>query len=148
MSKKNSDKFKFSENEEILFDLSADPFFDADASIDPRPKYSKIPANIIRKRAPRKIKVDRNIQIDARLDLHGETLVSSQRRLDSFIRSSIHRNDKVLLIITGKGLNSGEQGGVLKKSTWDWLNDNASMIKEFRTAPGFLGGDGAILLFL
>ena len=64
------------------------------------------------------------------------------------MRDSISCHDKVLLIITGKGLNSAKEGGVLRKITQNWLDQNSAKIREFRPAPSYHGGSGAFLVFL
>jgi DNA-nicking Smr family endonuclease len=114
----------------------------------PKPKYYSISRKTVPKRVHQKIKVSRKLQIDNRLDLHGETQESSLKCLERFMWDSISRHDKVLLIITGKGLNSAKKGGVLRKITQNWLDQNSAKIREFGPAPSYFGGRGAFLVFL
>lgn len=96
----------------------------------------------------RRLKVTREFSPDDILDLHGETKDEALSRVQKRIRISERGNYQALLIITGKGLNSKEKGGVLGKAVWGWLEqyqvDNPI---RFQWAPPFLGGKGAILVF-
>lgn len=109
-------------------------------------KKAQRPARSVKRR---KKKVNRNLEPDATLDLHGETSESALAMLEPFLNSAAKQNLQVLLIITGKGLNSGPQGSVLKGLIWDWLRSQSEKhIHGFQWAPAFLGGNGAILVFL
>lgn len=82
------------------------------------------------------------------LDLHGETRDKAILRVESFLKKSKSQQIRIGLIITGKGLNSEEKRGVLKKTIWDWLKHYQSIQSfQFQWAPPYLGGDGAILIF-
>jgi DNA-nicking Smr family endonuclease len=55
------------------------------------------------------------------------------------------RRLRQVLIITGRGLNSGAQGPVLRGVVQSWLERNgAPYLRRFSWAPPRLGGDGAI----
>lgn len=43
------------------------------------------------------------IEPDARLDLHGETVESARMRLFHFLQSQQHQGNRIVLVITGKG---------------------------------------------
>ncbi|MBU2644589.1 Smr/MutS family protein [bacterium] len=96
----------------------------------------------------RKLKITKAFAPDDILDLHGKTRDEALSSVQAFIQTSICENYQAILIITGKGINSKEKGGVLGKSVWDWLKHcqiNRSI--RFQWAPPFLGGKGAILVF-
>jgi len=95
----------------------------------------------------KKLKITRNLKPDTVLDLHGETQDSALARVQHAIQTAVQGNHKTLLIITGKGINSGEQGGVLRKAVWNWLTHcQTDHAFRFRWSPPFLGGKGAILV--
>ena len=100
------------------------------------------------KKRQRKLKISPGFVPDSVLDLHGYTKAEAQQRVELFLQQSIHKKRKVVLIITGRGLNSTIDGGILKKSVWIWLEFNQIQLNlRFRWAPPFLGGNGAILVF-
>ncbi len=97
----------------------------------------------------RKIKITRNFQPDAIMDLHGETREIAVQKVESLLEASIIKGYHSILVITGRGLNSETEGGILRNIIWKWLNENQKERKfSFRWAPSFLGGKGAILIFL
>lgn len=82
--------------------------------------------------------------IDARIDLHGDTLDQAQLRLTRFFTSAQQRGDKLALVITGKGkIIDGERIGVLRNEIPVWLQSNAQFVISFTTAQPQHGGDGA-----
>ncbi len=85
---------------------------------------------------------------DIEIDLHGLTRDAALNALENVLLSQRKEKFKNLLIITGRGLNSGEGGGVLKELVWRWLADNRYRKSyRYRIAPAFLGGAGAIIVF-
>ena len=96
----------------------------------------------------RKFKINRHLQPDAILDLHGFTLEEAENKCLSFIAGSMSLRHQSILIITGKGLNSGAAGAVLKVGIWDFLSYGLDQTLDFRLAPVHLGGEGAILILL
>ena len=85
---------------------------------------------------------------DIEIDLHG----LSRDRAHQIIKNifDIQNTEKFrnVLIITGRGLNSEKEGGILKEFVWNWLTNNQHrMDYRFRFAPPFLGGNGAIIVF-
>ncbi|MCP4755867.1 MAG: Smr/MutS family protein [Proteobacteria bacterium] len=107
----------------------------------------------IKKLAPqkpsKKRKISREFKPDNSIDLHGETRESAVLKIQHFLQSSKLQKFQTVLIITGKGMNSGEEGGILRQTVWNWLRSYQKVESiSFQWAPYFLGGDGAILVFL
>lgn len=88
------------------------------------------------------------IRIDYELDLHGLTRDEALDALARFIGGAFNRGQQAVLIITGRGNNSpGEP--VLQRAVTGWLRgDGRQFVTEFALAPGNLGGDGAVVVFL
>ncbi len=94
--------------------------------------------------------------IDARLDLHGMTVEQAKLRLKSFLLNAHARGDRVILVITGKGLRSGfdefnrPNRGVIREGLPQWVKDKtlAPMIVQITPAHRQHGGDGAFYLYL
>jgi len=102
----------------------------------------------VRRKPNRKLKITRTFKPDDILDLHGETRDDALSRVQNAIQISEKGNYRTLLIITGKGMNSKEREGVLRKVVWDWLEHHKiDHPIRFQWAPPFLGGKGAILVF-
>jgi DNA-nicking Smr family endonuclease len=102
------------------------------------------------KRSSQRLKKGR-MDIEARLDLHGNTQQEARRDLNSFVHRSYDRGLRCVLVITGKGmrLHSG-QIGVLRRAVPQWLNENPlrSMILGFSHATPKDGGEGALYVLL
>lgn len=88
------------------------------------------------------------IRIGLELDLHGLTREEALESLENFIAAAHRRDQKAVLVITGKGNNSpGEP--VLQAAVLSWLRERGKgMVAEFTPAPRELGGSGAIVVFL
>lgn len=108
--------------------------------------------NIDRQTATRFLKG--KMPIDATLDLHGYTQEAALEKLQIFIGHAYHKNYRNVLIITGKGLKSQEDGlkvdGILKERVPHWLNHTAmrSLILAFTYAQPTDGGSGALYVLL
>jgi DNA-nicking Smr family endonuclease len=88
------------------------------------------------------------IRISEELDLHGFLKDEALARLEQFIAAARGRGQQVVLVITGKGINSPE-GPVLQGAVAAWLRNNGKrLIAEFSSAPRELGGSGAFVVFL
>ncbi len=86
---------------------------------------------------------------DSELDLHGKTLEEAIAMVQNFLLVSHGQRLRSVLIITGKGHNSGEGGPVLKQAVYRWLERNGSRFaRDFHHAPARLGGEGAIWVTL
>lgn len=88
------------------------------------------------------------IRLDYELDLHGLSKDEALDALGSFIKGAYRREQKAVLVITGRGNHSPEEP-VLKKAVDNWLReDGKKMVVEFLAAPREMGGDGALIVFL
>lgn len=100
-----------------------------------------------KKPIPKKIR--RGFNPDDKLDLHGETIETALTLTQAFIQSCYQKRMHSILIITGKGRHSKENAFTLQKVVWNWItNNDKNFVRSFDWAPSFLGGEGAILLFL
>ena len=95
------------------------------------------------------------IKISKKLDLHGKSVEESKIAVFKFITNNFETQNRLLLIICGKGerlgVTHGWQGtGVLNKKIPDWLNSKAlfNMILWFDYARPNQGGKGAYIVYL
>ena len=95
-----------------------------------------------------------NIRISKTLDLHGNTVEESKKKVFNFITQNFHTQNRLLLIICGKGerlsVSMGWKGtGILNKKIPGWLNSKALFDKViwFDYAPQEKGGKGAYLVY-
>ena len=88
--------------------------------------------------------------VQAKLDLHGLSQREAEVELDAFLSDCISRNLRCVRIIHGKGINSQNQDGVLRKSVPRWLSTErrARLIIAYTTAPPQDGGMGATYVLL
>ena len=88
-----------------------------------------------------------NLEIEARLDLHGMTSANAQARLTAFIENSVARRMMWVLVITGKGV-AGR--GVLRREFPHWCSAAplSQHIVSFGSASPAHGGDGAFYMRL
>ena len=92
------------------------------------------------------------------LDLHGLRYEDAKFHVLTFIRSAYNDNQRLVLIITGKGKYtkndttyvSKERSGVLRQALPIWLKDNniRSLILNFTSAHFSHGGSGAFYVYL
>ncbi|MAI11773.1 MAG: hypothetical protein CBD27_07095 [Rhodospirillaceae bacterium TMED167] len=89
------------------------------------------------------------MEIEARLDLHGLRQEEAHRALTSFIAGAHSAGKRCVLVITGKGQVS-EGGGVLRTIVPRWLNQapNRTRVLSFTHATPTDGGTGAIYVLL
>jgi DNA-nicking Smr family endonuclease len=81
------------------------------------------------------------------LDLHGYSRVEALAKVAWFVDNALHHGCHYLLIITGRGRQSGE--AVLREAVEGWLRSvQNSGVREWCRAPVRLGGEGALLLEL
>ena len=95
------------------------------------------------------------IKISKKLDLHGRSVEESKVLVFKFITTNFLAQNRLLLIICGKGkrmgVSHGWQGtGVLNKKVPDWLNSKALFDKVlwFDYAKPEQGGKGAYIVYL
>jgi DNA-nicking Smr family endonuclease len=90
---------------------------------------------------------------EAKLDLHGMTLVAAERAVTKFIAESVEQNRRVVLIVTGKGLRlEGGRvfGGRIRAEFLGWLDrpENRARVAGVRPAHPRHGGSGAFYVLL
>jgi len=90
------------------------------------------------------------LQIEARLDLHGMTLEQAHRALAPFLLAAREAGRRTVLVITGKGRRSEGSLGVLRDAVPRWLNEPGlrPQIVAFCHAQPRHGGDGAYYVLL
>ena len=93
------------------------------------------------------------------IDLHGYTLEEANRTVENFINKSFENNISKLIIVTGKGLHSGNANdpyvskdlSILKYSVPEFIKKNQELmmkIYDIKEADIKDGGDGAFYIFL
>lgn len=93
---------------------------------------------------------------EGRLDLHGMTLDQARPALISFIMASYARERRLVLVITGKGKRSADEGpiptrpGALRHSVPHWLQTPplSQMVLQITEAHARHGGGGAYYVYL
>ena len=101
----------------------------------------------------RKIK-NGTITIEGTLDLHGFSLKEAENRLRFFIGDSLRLKRRLLLIITGKGLNSKPnihgKKLTIKSEIRNWLSDSFynDKVQYISKSLDRHGGEGAYYFFL
>ena len=90
---------------------------------------------------------------EAKLDLHGMTLVAAERAVARFLAQSSAEGRRVVLIVTGKGLRlEGGRvfGGRIRAEFSGWLEraDNRALVAGLRAAHPRHGGSGAFYVLL
>lgn len=81
------------------------------------------------------------------LDLHGSTTDAARRLLQDFLHQARERQLRCVLVIHGKGMNSRDGTGVLRKLARHWLAQHPQVL-AYCDAPPALGGGGAVLVLL
>jgi DNA-nicking Smr family endonuclease len=89
----------------------------------------------------------------AKLDLHGMTLIAAEREVSRFLAESTEQGLRVVLIVTGKGLRlEGGRvfGGRIRAEFLGWLEraDNRARVAGVRAAHPRHGGGGAFYVLL
>lgn len=88
------------------------------------------------------------VSVDYQLDLHGLKREEALDALKNFLNSARLKEQKAVLIITGKGNHSPEEP-VLQQAVAGWLRDaGRATVLEFAPAPREMGGSGAYVVFL
>jgi DNA-nicking Smr family endonuclease len=87
------------------------------------------------------------VEVERRLDLHGQTQAQAHRRLQAFVAEAVAGGCRCVLIVTGKGL---ETGGTLRHMVPRWLNEepNRARVVAFTPAQPRDGGAGALYVLL
>ena len=100
-----------------------------------------------------------NLKKSKTLDLHGYTLDAANQAIEEFIRKSYENRISKLIIVTGKGLHSGNDKnpyvskdlGILKFSIPEFIKSNLglmSIILDIKEANREDGGGGAFYIYL
>jgi len=81
------------------------------------------------------------------LDLHGQTQERAHQRLSAFVADAHARGSRCVLVVTGKGL---ESGGTLRHMVPRWLNEepNRARVVAFCPAQPRHGGSGALYVLI
>ena len=87
--------------------------------------------------------------IEARLDLHGMTQADAHRALVDFVADSREAGRRCVLVITGRGLGTGEPG-ILRRAVPRWLDEPGlrPQVLAIAAAQPRHGGAGALYLLL
>jgi len=83
----------------------------------------------------------------ATLDLHGHSASQAERALSRFLPRAFAAGQIALLVVHGKGLRSGQSGGVLKTVTHRYLKQQPA-VQAFCSALPRDGGSGAVYVLL
>ncbi|MDH4247492.1 MAG: Smr/MutS family protein [Deltaproteobacteria bacterium] len=90
-----------------------------------------------------------DLEPDSQIDLHGKTQEEAIQTVQNFILTSHRQRLRHVLIITGRGRNSGEHGPVLREVVYRWLERNGErFVRAFHWAPPRHGGEGALWVSL
>lgn len=119
----------------------------ATVSAQAMPSSAAPPATAPFNRAWRKMVARGELEIAAVLDLHGLTEVAAHQRLRRFIQSRAGGEERIMLVITGKG-RGGE--GLLRRRLPEWLasSDLAGLVAGAFPAHSRHGGAGAFYVVL
>jgi len=86
-------------------------------------------------------------RVDGEIDLHGLTAAAAEPALRSFLSEALQHGARVVRVIHGKGLRSGNRGPVLKLVASHFLQ-RVDAVLAFASAREVDGGSGAILVLL
>ena len=86
-------------------------------------------------------------RVDGEIDLHGLTSLNAESALRTFLAEALHHRARVVRVIHGKGLRSGNRGPVLKLIASRYLQ-RVGAVLAFASAREVDGGSGAILVLL
>ncbi len=86
-------------------------------------------------------------RVDEEIDLHGLTAAQTEPALREFLAEALHGRARVVRVIHGKGLRSGNRGPVLKQVANAYLQ-RVGAVLAFASAREVDGGSGALLVLL
>lgn len=88
--------------------------------------------------------------VKSHLDLHGMNAVEARAAVDRFLTRAHQRDERCVLIVHGRGLNSKDQIPVLKNRLTTWLarGNWSRLVLAFATARPCDGGAGALYVLL
>ncbi|MEE8434841.1 MAG: Smr/MutS family protein [bacterium] len=121
----------------------------AGEEFDPSLKFAGAVTPPPRRRGETRRRFSDDVEPDEELDLHGKTQEEAIRMVQNFLLVSHRQKLRHVLIITGKGKKSGQEGPVLGRAVFHWLERNgARYVRDFIQAPPRMGGAGAIWITL
>jgi DNA-nicking Smr family endonuclease len=146
------------------------PGHETSARADARPTLPRTPAHapssppqalVLDRRKARRIATGQ-VDIEARLDLHGLRQADAHRRLRAFLLDAHHRGLRMVLVITGKGSDRERSGnaefdatrvedrGVIRRNVPAWLAEPGLSAVVASYAPAHIrhGGSGALYIHL
>lgn len=84
------------------------------------------------------------------IDLHGLTQMQAEERLELFLQQKQLMQEKVILVITGKGKNPDNQKeyGILHQSIQHFFERSAQYVVAYSYAKKHHGGDGAFYVHI
>ena len=87
---------------------------------------------------------------EAHIDLHGLNVMQAFEELKYFVRDSWYKGLRVVLVVTGRGLNSPAGHGILRRKVQSWLTQEPfkRVVLAFCTALPQDGGPGSIYVLL
>lgn len=87
------------------------------------------------------------VSVEQSLDLHGQTQAQAHARLRGFLANAQAQNCRCVLVVTGKGV---ETGGTLRHMVPRWLNEepNRARVVAYCPAQPRHGGAGALYVLL
>ena len=90
------------------------------------------------------------VNIEARLDLHGMNRTTAHAALCRFLEQAYMAGTKIVLVVTGKGLRQGGEIGVLRRAVPTWLNEESirPWVHAFDHAAPRDGGEGALYIVM
>ena len=90
------------------------------------------------------------VNIEARLDLHGMNRSTAHAALCRFLEQAYMAGTKIVLVVTGKGLRQGGEIGVLRRAVPTWLNEESirPWVHAFDHAAPRDGGEGALYIVM
>jgi DNA-nicking Smr family endonuclease len=90
------------------------------------------------------------VDIEARLDLHGMTQTAAHQALERFLERAHMAGKKTVLVVTGKGLRADGEIGVLRRAVPRWLNEAPmrQWVHAFDHAAPRDGGEGALYIVM
>lgn len=94
------------------------------------------------------------VEVEARIDLHGFTQIAAESALETFLLGAQRAKKRTVLVITGRGSLEPSwpqpQRGVLRRRLPEWLDALArdGIVSGYASAHRAHGGDGAFYVFL
>ena len=107
---------------------------------------SQVRSGGVQKQLFRKLKQGK-IPIEARLDLHNNTVNQARARIEEFLLQSRYNHLRCVIIIHGKGQHNQQGKAILKSMVHHWLQQ-APEVLAFSSALPQDGGTGAIYVLL